>query len=216
LKDAALDALAVAVERHFTARSGTRHVLSPRDFLLLKGWHAAGVPLTTILAGIDRAFEVEAAVASLAYCRRFVEAPLGPGEGRRAEPPATPAPAAGAALPAQLKALQAAVRAARAPAAFERAERLLAELIDFVAVAHEPNRAYLGQKLAALDELVDAAALDALPAQAAQAFAAEAQRAAERQAGKTPPAALQEAQRRYLVRRARDLFALPRVGGPTP
>ena len=51
-------------------------------------WHGAGVPLATVLIGMDRAFETGANVTSLAYCRRWVEdlAAAGPPSVRPAPP----------------------------------------------------------------------------------------------------------------------------------
>ena len=68
-----VEAYVEAIEGHLRARRGVDHVLSPRDFALARAWHAAGVPLATVLVGIDRAFEPGANVTSLAFCRRRVE-----------------------------------------------------------------------------------------------------------------------------------------------
>ena len=62
-----------AIETHLRARRGVEHILSPRDFALARAWYEAGVPLATVLVGMDRAFEQTANVTSLAYCRRRVE-----------------------------------------------------------------------------------------------------------------------------------------------
>src|SRR5436190_2083582 len=45
-----------AAEAAFIARRGTPFLLSPKDFALLKEWHALGVPLEAIETGIDDAF----------------------------------------------------------------------------------------------------------------------------------------------------------------
>ena len=65
-----MEAYVEAIEGHLRARRGVDHILSPRDFALAKGWHEAGVPLATVLVGMDRAFETAKDVTSLAYCRR--------------------------------------------------------------------------------------------------------------------------------------------------
>ena len=78
-----------AIEAHLRARRGVDHILSPRDFGLARSWHEAGVPLATVLVGMDRAFESAANVTSLAFCRRWVEelAAAGPRPKLRPAPP---------------------------------------------------------------------------------------------------------------------------------
>lgn len=206
-----LEVYVAAVERHLSARRGAEHVLSPPDFALARSWHGAGVPLATLLAGIDRAFEEHDDLASLQACRRFVDALVG------VEPPArnqTPGPAREPEeLLARLLALREALAHAARPAAFERVGRRLTELIDLASVAREPNWAYLRSKLEELDALVEDAALEALPEPARRGFEAETLPAVERLAERVAPAALEEARRRHLRRRARERLRLPRVGG---
>jgi hypothetical protein len=214
LKDEALLAFVVAIERQLSARRGCEHVLSPPDFALAREWHAASVPLDAVLAGIDRAFEREPEAASLRYCRRFVEAlardATRPPGRRTATDDARGAPED---LLARLLALRAAIASVKKPAPFELPERRLAELIDLASVAREPNWAYLRGKLDELDALVEAAALEALAPAEAERLADEAERAARRQHGRVNAAALEAARLRYLQRRARERFCLPRVGG---
>ena len=45
-----------AAEAAFVRRRGTPFLLSPKDFALLREWHALGVPLEAIEAGLDDAF----------------------------------------------------------------------------------------------------------------------------------------------------------------
>ena len=191
MKDKDLEAFVAAIERHFSARRGHEHVLSPRDFALAREWHSAGVPLATVLAGIDRVLTPEKDVASLLYCRRSVAALASAAEHAPALSNALPPPKD---LVARLLALRSAIAALKQPALFERPERRLLELLDLVAVAREPNWGYLRGELLQLDRLVDAAALEALPP-------------AEREGGGD---ALRH---QDLCRRARERFALPRVSG---
>jgi hypothetical protein len=95
--------------------------------------------------------------------------------------------------------------------AFELASRRLAELLDLAAVAREPNWSYFQRKLDELDEAVDVAALEALAPAELEQLREDAIAALARQkpAGR---AALQDARLRYMRRRARERFALPRVG----
>lgn len=212
MKDPDLEAFVVAIERHLSARRGRSHTLSPPDFALAREWHGASVPLAAVLAGIDRAFERENDVASLRFCRRFVEALAGdaaPARRPAGDEPRTPSED----LHARLLELRDALVGAARPAVFERPERCLAELIDLAAVAREPNWAYLRGKLEELDRLVEESALLALEPAEAAALRAEAEQAARRQQGHVAEAALAEARGRYLRRRARERFRLPRVGG---
>jgi hypothetical protein len=210
VRDPQLEAYVVAIERHLSSLKGSEHVLSPPDFALARAWHAAAVPLAAVLAGIDRALEDDAGVSSLKRCRRFVE--------RLAA--SAPAAAAGASatppsdeLSGLLEALRGALAGAAPAAAFELPARRLAELLDLTAVAREPNWDYLRRKLTELDELVDQAALEALPPGELLTLTAEAKLAlpAQKTRGRAP--ALEQARLRYLRRRARARFALPRVAG---
>lgn len=66
-----------AVEDHFARLRGTPFLFSPKDFSLLRGWWAEGVPLAAVLAGIGEVFERRSEaegdpVSSLSYCRHAV------------------------------------------------------------------------------------------------------------------------------------------------
>jgi len=208
VKRPGLDAYVLAIERHLSRQRGTEHVLSPRDFALAKAWHAAALPLAAVLAGIDRAAERDAGVASLLRCQRLVE---GLAAATPAAEPAAGAESAPEDFSQRLEALQAAIAAARQPVAFEQAARRLAELLDLTAVAREPNWDYLLRKLEELDEIVDAAALEALEPREREALRADASSALRAQTLNGRAAALEDARLRYMKRRARERFALPRV-----
>ena len=68
-----------AVEDFFARLRGTVHVLSPRDFQLLRTWWREGVPLAAVTAGIAETFSKKREredgdpVVSLAYCRHAVQ-----------------------------------------------------------------------------------------------------------------------------------------------
>ena len=205
MKPSGLEAYLVAIERHFSKHRGAEHVLSPRDFALAKAWHAAGLPLAAVLAGIDRAAERDPGVSSLLRCQRLVE-----GLAAAAAPAAAPETPAED-LSQRLEALQAAIGAARQPIVFERAARRLSELLDLAAVSREPNWDYLSRKLEELDEIVDTAALEALDATEREGVRADASAALLSQKLRGRSAALEETRLRYMKRRARERFALPRV-----
>ena len=208
-RDAGLEAFAEAIEAAMRSHRGKEHVLSPRDFALVRGWHDAGVPLAAVLVAIDAAFERDPATASLAPCRRRVEE-LAAGASR---PGAATREAARASLPDV---------AERLDALRERLEQLpgrvtalplaeLAEVSDLVAVASRPNWDYLRERLRRIDALVADAAVEALAPSDASALRDEAERAAERHRGAVDERALAEATERLLRQRARETLRLPRV-----
>jgi hypothetical protein len=207
--DPALEAFVEAIEATLCSRRGKEHVLSPRDFALVRGWHEAGVPLATVLVAIDAAFDLDPQTASLALCRRRVE-DLASGatrvrlSGREIERMSLPEVAERLdALRERLEQLPG--RAAALPLAE------LAGVSDLVAVASRPNWDYLRERLRRIDALVAGAAVDALPPAAATALREEATRAAERHRGKVDERALAEAAERLLRQRARETMRLPRV-----
>ena len=64
------------IEEHFWRKRGAHLLVSPLDWAILETWQQAGIPLTAVLKGIDRAFESYARsrrgagkpLKSLAYC----------------------------------------------------------------------------------------------------------------------------------------------------
>src|SRR4051794_40119670 len=68
------------IEEHFRQARGTGlFLLSPLDWALIENWRSAGVPLQTVLKGIDAAFDKWHSrksrggfITSLVYCARVV------------------------------------------------------------------------------------------------------------------------------------------------
>lgn len=210
-RDEALVAFVEAIEEVLSARRGTTHVLSPRDFALARGWYAAGVPLAAVLVGIDLALDADPSASSLAFCRRRVE-DLAAGVLRSRGQ--TPRGAEHINLPEV---------AERLSALKERLHELpgrvvalplqeLEEVSALVSVASRPNWDYLRTQLARIDELVAAAALEALTPTELEALRAEAARSTERHRGRVDAGALEDALARFLRQRARETLRLPRVG----
>ena len=68
-----------SVEDLFSSLRGTPHVLSPRDFQLLRSWWREGVPLAAVASGLTDVFARNRErddgnpVVSLSYCRHAVK-----------------------------------------------------------------------------------------------------------------------------------------------
>jgi hypothetical protein len=209
--DPALESYVEGIEASLRTRRGVEHVLSPREFALARAWHEAGIPLATVLVAIDLAFDSDPSVSSLVLCRRRVEqlgtgaSATGAAGGREAGRPTLPDLADRlAALKEQLQSLPA--RAVALPL------QEVCDAADLVAVASRPNWSYLETRLRRIDDLVSAAALEALAPGELEGLRANAERAAARHRGHVDPAALQEAVERLVRQRARERLQLPRVG----
>jgi hypothetical protein len=213
VKDPAIEEYVSAIETHLRARRGVDHILSPRDFALARAWYESGVPLVTVLVGMDRAFEHNAAVSSLAYCRKRVEelAAAGPRPPSRPAPPAESVPLSEveALLQSLLEQLEK-VRPA-AGTSFEPPLRKIREVQDLLAVASRPNWEYLRSKLREIDDDVSAAVLAAFSADQIDDFRREAAHAIERHRGRVTEDALEDAKARFTLQRAREKLGLPRV-----
>jgi hypothetical protein len=212
-RDKDVEAYVEAIEGHLRARRGVDHILSPRDFSLARAWHQAGFPLATVLVGMDRAFESNPGVSSLAYCRRRVEelAAAGP------RPPLRPAPPTESVPLSEVEELLASLldtleKVRPGPnACFEPPLRKIGEVRDLIAVALRPNWEYLRAKLEEIDDDVSAAVVQALSDAQREEFQQEAARAIERHRGRVDEAALADAMARYTLQRAREKLGLPRV-----
>lgn len=208
-RDEPLVAYVEAIEAALRVRRGRDDALSPRDFALVRGWHEAGVPLATVLVALDLAFDADPATSSLNLLRRRVEelAALGP------RPQGAPRETERASLPEVAERLAALrERLLELPGRF--AARPLAdveEVADLVAVASRPNWEYLRERLRHIDEVVAAAAVEALSPEETQAVRGEAERSAERHRGRVEPRSLEEAIARFVRQRARERLRLPRV-----
>ena len=211
--DAEMEVYVEAVEGHLRARRGVDHILSPRDFALVRSWHQAGVPLATVLVGIDRAFDDAGSdVTSLAFCRRRVEdlVAAGPRPERRPSPASEGVPLEEVARILQL--LHDHLAPLRPLAGFfEPPLRKIREVQDLLAVASRPNWEYVRAKLREIDDDVSAAVLSAFSPAQLEEFRDEATRAIERHRGRVADEALEDSKTRFTLQRAREKLGLPRV-----
>lgn len=166
-----------AAEAAFIRRRGTPFLLSSRDFALLKGWRALGVPIEAIEQGIDEAFSrrsergATGRINSLSYCRdavlaaweRRAETAVGRGSGAGGAEPV----AVAAALSQLAEGLaQVAQRRPELSAPIETASRSVARLASSSRSAGEVEAS-----LARLDKRLAGALLEALPEAQRQAIA---------------------------------------------
>lgn len=195
--DPRLEAYLAGVERQLGRHLGREHVLSPPDFQLARAWHAAGLPLATLLAGIDAAFAAGFGPRSLAACRRFVERDW---RAQLAHPPATDASAPHERPLAELRARLEALAAGGLPAFAACAEEARALLDQGPEAEH-------GARLEALRQRVAATARATLEPDQAELGRREARRALRRQAG-LPAEEREAALERHLTRRALERLGL--------
>jgi hypothetical protein len=209
-RDELLVAYVEAVEAVLRAHRGSDQALSPRDFVLVRGWYEAGVPLAAVLVAIDAAFAAEPTLSGLGSLRRRVDELAAPGpraqaQARESERSSLPELAeALAELKARLLELP--------PRAASHALAEVDSVADLVAVASRPNWDYLRSHLRRIDELVASAALEALGPEQSDVLRQEAVGAAERHRGRVDAGSLEAAVDRLLRQRAREWFKLPRVG----
>lgn len=81
MEDAELDetAYATKIEEAFIAERGTPFLLSPKDWLLIRGWRESGIAVDVVVRAVHEAFEKRRArgqagkISSIAYCANAVE-----------------------------------------------------------------------------------------------------------------------------------------------
>ena len=215
LPDTEVESYVEAIEAHLRARRGVDHMLSPRDFAQARSWHQAGVPLATVLVGIDRAFESGADVTSLAFCRRRVEDLVAAGP----RPTARPSPASEAVPLEDVGRLLGLLleHLAKLRAATGAFACLLALVVVSIGVELFRQSWLSIQKFGlyfwttSIWDPVAGQALLALGPVELDLLRQEAGRAVERHRGRVDDAALEDARARYTLQRARERFDLPRV-----
>jgi hypothetical protein len=160
------------VEDFFAALRGVPHLLSPKDFQLLRSWWRDGVPLAAVTGGISEVFARrrdrgdEDPVVSLAYCRhavaRHAKRLAEMRAGAHSEPPAASAadtrqPPVG--LAAGLRSAAAALGGDMLPVA-----GAILTVADLVEAGIDLPPAMLEERLCALESVLLAGCWRALPA----------------------------------------------------
>jgi len=193
----ALHAYVSSLEAALTRLRGRSVTLSPRDFALARGWFEAGIPVERVRDALERAQAEGQSPSALAYVRRQVEARPGRVGSRHSELPQDPEEGT-----ASLSDLRAAL--SRLPESAADAFAGVRAFLERIGPAPSP------EALRDLDDALGAAALTAVPEPELSRWRAEAARARTRQAHLSP-AALDEAERRTLTRRARERWGVPYV-----
>ena len=79
------------IERHYQTRRESFTLLSTLDWVLIETWKGQGIPLETVLKGMDRAFsKSKRKISSLAYCANAVAEAVEEGRDLKTEEPAPP------------------------------------------------------------------------------------------------------------------------------
>lgn len=79
------------IENHYQTRRESFTLLSTLDWVLIESWKEQGIPLDTVLRGIDRAFSrSRRRISSLAYCANAVAEIVDESKGLKTEEPSPP------------------------------------------------------------------------------------------------------------------------------
>jgi hypothetical protein len=206
-----------AVEDFFAAIRGLPHLLSPKDFQLLRSWWREQVPLAAVTGGISEAFarrrdrgDVDP-VVSLAYCRHAVArhakrlAEMRTGQQLDSSGAAPEAPhRTPAVLASELRSVAAGLGDARLSVA-----SAILTIADQVEVASELPLAMLEEHLCALESVLLATCWRALPE--AERERIEHDSAAAAAASGAAGEALERTRRAIRDRELRRVLGLPRL-----
>ena len=224
------------IEEYFWQKRGAQLLVSPLDWAIVETWQKAGIPLSAVLKGIDRAFESYARsrraaggrqLKSLTYCVDAVleaadeekEAAAGTGPVTNTKTRADETfsrEALRAYFARNVKALSAAASAigAKQPDLASRLAETQARLADTVALFESPGALDLEdleRKLTVLEEKLTAALTSSAP----EDFLLEIRREMDHQLAahrrKMNSAQLGQLERQYLQKRLWERYNLPRL-----
>jgi len=205
-----------AVEDLFSALRGVPHVLSPKDFHLLRRWWKDHVPLSAVRTGVAEVFarrrerEDSEPVVSLSYCRHAVEkhakrmAEMRIGAESGAAEIVTATPASIRRLAETLRTIANTIRTER-----PRVAAVIDRISDEVGEATEIDGVFIEEYLYALETSLLADCLDALDEEDRQRLEDRARDEADRVA--VNPEVLDRTFRALRDRLLRKLLHLPRL-----
>lgn len=213
------------IEDHFQRRRGTLILLSPLDWALMEIWKDAGIPLESVLRGMDAAFDKwerrpnrTRKVNGLAYCAPEVlaaaeemkEAAVGSGPSTKGTPGLEASTVAdflshnaaaleGASLPASVR-----------PIAHETAAGLTS-VADAFAAGSPPLMEDVERRLTVMEEKLFAALLAATPEAALLQVRTEADRDLAPYRSRMKAHQIEQLQKQYLQKRLLEQHKLPRL-----
>ncbi len=222
------------IEEYFWQKRGAHLLVSPLDWAIVETWQKAGIPLSAVLKGIDRAFESYARsrraaggrqLKSLSYC---VDAVLDAAEEEK-ETAAGTGPVAGSGTKAEetfsrdalrmfftknAERLSAAAAHAGQPELASRVEEALARLAELSPLVESPGALDLEdleRRLTVVEEKLTAA----LTASTPEEFLLEIRRDMDHQLApyrrKMSSAQLAQLERQYMQKRLWERYNLPRL-----
>jgi hypothetical protein len=206
-----------AIEDFFATLRGVPHVLSPKDFQLLREWWRDEVPLAAIRAGLTEVFGRRrergepAPVVSVSYCRhavraharRMAEMMVGLADGGGTQPPSMPVGAL------SNLATELTEAAARLRGKMPRVAHVVSDFAEAVVGAAELPDAIVEEHLFALESALLSNCLDAVDE--AQRHELEERARTEAAASTTSQEARERTFRALRDRLLRDLLSLPRL-----
>lgn len=224
------------IEEYFWQKRGAHLLVSPLDWAIVETWQKAGIPLSAVLKGIDRAFESYARsrraaggrqLKSLSYCVDAVldaaeeakESAAGSGPAtatKRDEVETFSRESLSGFFHGNLERLSAAVSAARSsrPEFASRIEEARARVAELTLLMDSPSALDLEdleRRLTVIEEKLTAA----LTAEAAEEFLLEIRRELDRQLApyrrKMTAPQLAQLERQYLQKRLWEKYNLPRL-----
>jgi hypothetical protein len=224
------------IEEYFWQKRGAHLLVSPLDWAIVETWQRAGIPLSAVLKGIDRAFESYARsrralggrqLKSLAYC---VDAVLDAAEEEK-EAAAGTGPSAGTKRDAtesfsreqlrsfisrnaeRISAAVAAIRTTQTELAsrMEETRSRLAEMLPLIDTRGALDLEDLERRLTVVEEKLTAA----LTANAPEEFLVDVRREMDRQLApyrrKMTAAQLSQLERQYVQKRLWERYNVPRL-----
>ena len=218
------------IEEHFQRRRGGILLLSTLDWALIETWKDAGVPLETVLRGIDAAFDrydqrptKTKKVNSLAYCAQEVLAAAEDMKEAAVGMAPESKPARGfdvAEIAAFLRRCADEMAVAKLPShpsiSPEAVAREVSASLQGIAAELEKKSAtsrleHLERKLTILEEKLFAVLLAVVPDDEVLAVRAQADRELGPYRGKMPSAQVEQLQKQYLHKRLLEKYKLPRL-----
>lgn len=205
------------IEEYFQRARGTSlFLLSPLDWALIESWKNAGIPLESVLKGIDAAFEKWRAgkskrrlINSLAYCAQAVLEAARHAPSARAQSASAEAPFSGEEIRMHLEKAMTSLRQRPEPALREVAFSL--EALAANAEVHAGNLEELERRLTAMEEKIVAVLRASRTDEELFTLRDELERELKPYRGKMTAEQLSMLERRYLDSALLEAARLPRL-----